>query len=405
MKQQKQNKKSSPVLMVLTAITAVLAFLPSTVLAYGPERQTYTMQHPADHVVLNSITDNPTVGDERNFVHVKEAGAEKYSDEIEIEPGKEYVVYITYHNDAASNLNESGKGIARGMKVSAQFPTEVTPEKKGKISAILSATNADPKEVWDEAYMTTKYDQVLLRYKVGSAQIHNAWDTNGSVLSQAMFSEGTYLGYNTLNGILPGCAEYSGYITYTLIAENVGASVEKTVSADGQNFYENINVKPGDEVTYKVEFKNVGIIDLTNVTFKDNLPEGLTLVEGSTYIYNNAHPDGEKLTDLIDKNGYNTGLYGKGAYATITYKAKVSENVECGNLVNNIIVAHDAGEVSDGATVVVGDCVPAEIPSTGPAEVVLALVIVTGIGVGAVYFVKTRKQLKTTINDVTSNDK
>lgn len=400
MKKQKTNKKTSPVLMALAALTAVVAFIPSTVLAYGPERQTYTMAEPADHVVFNSITDNPKVGDERNFVRVKEAGGSEFTDEVSVEPGKEYIVYIYVHNNAASNLNQSGKGIASATRLSTQFPTEVTPSKRGQITAWITASNANPTEVWDEAYMTTTYDQVLLRYKNGSAQIHNAGNVNGSVLSRAMFEEsGTYLGYDTLDGHIPGCAEYSGYVTYTLIADEVGANVSKTVSLDGENFYENVDAKPGDTVTFKVDFKNVGTKDLTNVTFRDVFPDGLTLVEGTTYL------DGEKMTDLINKNGYNTGLYGKGAGATLTYQAKVSETATCGNLVNTIYVDHDAGEISDGATISVGNCLPAEIPSTGPAEVVLAVVIVAGIGTGMAYYFKSRKQLKTTIEDVTHDDK
>lgn len=400
MKKQIMNqikKGGNRVAMGITAVVAMVAFIPSSVaLAWGPDRPTYTMENPADHVTFNSITNNSTIGDERDFVHIKEAGAEKFSDTVEVEPGKEYIVYISYHNDAASNLNASGKGVATGVRLRTQFPTEVTPAKRGQVSAVISSTNAEPKEVWDEAFMTTKYEQVLLQYKVGSATIHNGWGTNGKVLSRAMFESGTYLGMDELDGRILGCAQYGGYVTYTLIASNVGAEINKLVSRDGQNFYENVTVRPGEEVTFEVNFKNTGTSDLTNVTFHDVFPDNLELVSGTTVLYDNTYPNGEKMTDLINKNGYNVGGYGNGGYVKLVYKARVSEKAACGSsLVNKAFMDSDQGEISDGATVNVEcDNVPTELPSTGPAQIVGAVVIVGGIGVLAVYWYRSQMALK-----------
>lgn len=39
---------------------------------WGPKRPTYTNEHPADHPVFNSITNNAAVGDERDFVRIEE---------------------------------------------------------------------------------------------------------------------------------------------------------------------------------------------------------------------------------------------------------------------------------------------------------------------------------------------
>ena len=366
----KTEKKTKILPMIAAAVTAVAAMLPSAVLAYGPERTTYTMQHPADEVTFNSITDNPVLGDERNFVRVaeKDSGNNFTGGTLKIEPGKVYEVYIGYHNNAKSSLNESGKGIARGVKVSAQYPTVVTPTQTGKVSAIISATNANPQEVWDEAYFTTDYSEVTLSYIPGSAKIYNSFATNGSVLSDAMFKEGgTYIGMNKLDGVLFGCAEYSGHIIYELKAESTGSKLTKTVSTDGTNFSKNVTVKPGDTVTYKVEFENTGTTNLSDVTFHDVLPAGLTLVPGTTYIYNNANPDGKKLSDLITQNGYNTGLYGPGNKATLIYQVKVNDDTKCGNYVNRMYATHSGGEISDGATVKIEDCT--EKPKDSNAQV------------------------------------
>lgn len=389
--------------MFLTAVTALASFLPAyQALAWGPARETFTMEVPASYPTFNSITNNPVLGDERNFVLVAEAGANGvFVDEIKIEAGKEYEVYIGYHNNAAANLNSTGVGIAQQVRLSSQFPATVKPSQKGKISAIISASNTNPTEVWDEAYFTST-EEITLRYKEGSAKIYNSFATNGQVLSENLFSvTGTYLGVNKLDGLMPGCAEYSGRVIYTLVAEKEALEVDKKASLDGNSFSESVTAEVGQEITYKVTFRNTGNTDLTNVTFHDKLPAGLSLVPGSTYL------DGEQLTDLIDKNGYNTGLYGPGTTATLTYKVKVNENAvdngNCGanNFVNTIYVDHDGGETTDGATVIVNRaCTPTELPETGPGEIALAVVAILCVGVGGTYWYRSRKTLKRVTNSV-----
>ena len=66
-------KRTSAVIAVVAAVVAV----PAMLLAWGPTRPTYTIEHPADHVTFNSITNNPNIGgDERDFVGIREKGTE-----------------------------------------------------------------------------------------------------------------------------------------------------------------------------------------------------------------------------------------------------------------------------------------------------------------------------------------
>ena len=48
----------------------------------------------------------------------------------------------------------------------------------------------------------------------------------------------------------------------------------------------------------------------------------MELMPGTTVMTNNANPNGLKMKDIINQNGFNTGLYGPGATCTITYRAK-----------------------------------------------------------------------------------
>ena len=404
---------------IATSVFAVLPFCAAN--AWGPERTTYTVESPAPYATFNSITNNTAVGDERNFVRIGEAGStDPYRDEIEIVPGKEYEVYIYYHNNAASNTNSTGFGMATNTKVSSAYPTIVNVGERGMVSGIISWSyvtpenpdNAQTGTVWDEAYVTTKTDGVVLRYKTGTATIHNAGSANGSVLPSALFTkDGTPIGYNKLTGTIPGCAEYSGYITYTLVAEKVDISLDKKVSTDGENWYENVTVKPGDYVTYKVVFKNTGNTTLTNVIFQDAHDNGLSLRTGSTKIFDVNNVDGKVIDDIIDLSGYNVGDVALGALVQVIYQVKVAEETDyCGKTLNNsITVKYNSTESkTDDASVTVEcegtpekDCKTnpemegcQELPKTGPVEVILACIIVAGIGGGGYYLYRTRRSLK-----------
>ena len=419
--------------MVAVVVTFIAgALLTSGVQAWGPEnRPTYTNESPAPYATFNSITNNVAVGDERNFVRVAEIGtSETYVDEIEVVPGKEYEVYIYYHNDAGSNTNASGYGIATNVKVSSAYPTSLTKGERGMVSGIISYNYVDLQDkthdasVWDEAYFTTKYDNVVLRYKTGTAIIHNAGSVNGTVLPTALFTEdGTPIGFNKLSGTIPGCAEYSGYITYTLVAEYTSSELSKSVSLDGENWYETVEADPGQYVTYKVVFKNTGNTTLTNVIFKDTHSDGLTLRSGSVKVFDADNTSGKVIDDILDISGYNVGDKIAGALVQIIYQAKVDDDAKCKELKNTITVQYNgANQGSGSSTVKTTGCAPdeeptpiptpepeptpeptptpSELPNTGPVEIALAIVIVLGIAIGGFYLYRTRKTLNTVKKNV-----
>ncbi|GEM_PF-5540950 len=131
---------------------------------------------------------------------------------------------------------------------------------------------------------------------------------NGAILPETLFEKGAYLGLGIdtrsgkgvaspglCDGVIPASEDFSGYIEFTLISDNVSCQVDRTLSTDGINYSKVVDVNRGD----------------------------------------------------IDKNGYNTGLYGSGASARIEYKVRI--NAEKGNsLLSRSFVDHDAGEIADG---------------------------------------------------------
>ena len=187
------------------AVVAAAVLVPAALFAWGPDRPTFTMANPAPYVTFNSITDNPTHGDERNFVQIKEASAANstYGENVTLTPGKEYEVYVYYHNNASSNLNDENsqfKGIAKDAFMRVQMPATVAAGEKARFTGFVGASNANPAQVWDEAYGTSA-SAVALRYVPDSAVIHSNGAVNGKKLPNNLYTTGTPLGYDALDGI------------------------------------------------------------------------------------------------------------------------------------------------------------------------------------------------------------
>lgn len=213
-----KNRKIISLVLSLATVTSLVLGKP--VMAWGPDRPTYTMDAPADHATFNSITDNAAIGDERDFVRIVEVDSgNTFTSELELEPDKEYAVYIYYHNDASETFNDAAHnyaGVARDTRVVSYFPDSIKAGERKQIDGIITASNADPKTVWDEAYITAKED-LTIEYVEGTARIYNQWDVNDMILPDSLFTEdGAFIGLTALNGVILGCDRYSGQIIYRL---------------------------------------------------------------------------------------------------------------------------------------------------------------------------------------------
>jgi len=208
--------------------------------------------HPAaTYTLFNRFIDRLTTSgarlDERNFVQICEinsvtdACSGNYVDTINITPGKQYQVYVMFHNNAATNSDGSPNLIysSHNARVNAIVPDSIGANGQKNISSTISwDTPGQPgvtSSVWDEATIKSS-GAANLRYVSGSAKIHmNKFDTSyditgtvDQVLSTSLFNNtGTFLGYwdatqqkLVLDGIVFGCTEYSGWITYRFAVES-----------------------------------------------------------------------------------------------------------------------------------------------------------------------------------------
>lgn len=380
----------------LMAITAVVS-------AYGPERTTFTQAHPATYVTFDSITDNPTYGDERNFFRIRDLTDNKtFEKDAVLVPGKEYEVLVFYHNNASSSLNASGVGVAHGAYARVEMPAVVPAHATGtKAEAFIGASNANPKQVFDYLTMQNRTGtDISLRYLPGTAVIHNKGATNGKKLGDtALFSDsGTPLGFNSLNGDLPGCDQYSGWITFTFKAVQPNFTFQKEVRQAGTTGWHNsVTAKKGSVVEYLLSYENTGTISQLDVKLKDILPAGLTYLSGKTKVYDDENPDGATVGNGIANGGITIGNYAPGGSAYLSLQARVDGD-PCSVLKNTAAVETDNGNKQDTATVTVaGTC--AALPTTGPVEIVAGLVGVGAMTLGVVYYFRSRRDLEDALLD------
>ena len=394
-------KKAPKLTTAVIAIIASAIIVPAALLAWGPERPTFTIEHPADHVTFDSITNNPNYGDERNFVTIKDTAntsAGGWVDDINVVNGKEYYVRAYVHNNAADNL----KLVANN--VTAQFNVPTQTANRIQVDGYISATNASPTKIWDQAVFSGSND-FNLTYVPGSATYTNNVHTDGIALPDSVVGAGAKLGYQTMDGNIPGCYQYSGYVIFKVKATSSDFSLEKTVrvnNATDKTFKKNVTVNPGDKVDYQIYFKNTGGTQLTDVVIKDTLPTGVTYVAGSTALHNSD--DTKAVADGVTAGGVIIGGYMPAGDAYIKFTGQVAANDSlpvCGlnKLVNTAKATTGSGSKEDTAEVDVtevckpkeckpgipeGDtrCVvtptPPELPHTGASEDIAAF-----LGIGA----------------------
>ena len=401
-------KRTSAVLAVIAAVTII----PASLFAWGPSRQTFTTAQPADYVTFNSIIDNPSHGDERNFMQVREANASNtaYADQTSLAAGHEYVVYVYYHNNAASNFNASGVGIAKNAYVKAQIPAVVANGSNAtKAVGYVGASNANPTQVWDDiSFSNTTGGDIALRYVPGSATIHNFGLTNGKTMADSIVTTGASIGFDALDGTVPGCNEFAGFVTFRVKADQPNFTVAKQVHKTGTTGWkESEAVLAGESVDYLVTYKNTGTTAQNDVVINDILPAGVSYTAGSTSVANATNPSGVIVGDNITKGGINIGNYAAGSAAYVKFTAKVGANDSlptCGaNTLRNTAKAQtNNGTKEDTADVTVTKTcqppvtpvtpvTPAELPKTGAGENIAALfglgLLIASIG----YYLASRR--------------
>lgn len=222
---RRHSKKFSlfAIVAVALAMTAVVATA-----GFGPDRPTKVYNGPGtpgfNHVTFNSFTNVPNIGDERNFVTGKIAGADGgfYDPMTKIRGNDELLVRVYVHNGADPSLNANGSGIARNTKVRVQLPAADALAKNQTAKAFVSADNAQPREIYDTLDMSAENGQAFaVKYIPGSASVTS--NTGTQAVSDSIVSTGVNFGDQK------GCFEYIRLVTFKVKVKAPNYTLAKTV--------------------------------------------------------------------------------------------------------------------------------------------------------------------------------
>ncbi|MBR3368687.1 DUF11 domain-containing protein [Candidatus Saccharibacteria bacterium] len=346
-------KKALKTALYASAVLAVSSatFSPVAVMAWGDSdgnsRKSYTIEEIdsgvlGDNIVLNSIS-NSVAGDEKNFVSARELDGKTKdteavwsANEITVEDGKDYIVSMYVHNN-----NPNGtKAVATG--VTTTFAIDQSSASELKIQGQIDTDNASPKSYWDGVIFKSKDGSNfhLDFYKDSGLLENNGIGKNGGVrLDDKIVTEGVKIGYDALDGRIPGCYQYASYVSIKVKAvydTNFTVNKEVRMAGTKDKFGESVDAKVGDLVEFQITYENTSDGVQKGVTVKDVMPTNLEYQKGTTKLYN-GQINGLTAEDTLTTDGLQIGSYEKDSVAVIRYIAKVVDNdLYCGdNELNN----------------------------------------------------------------------
>ena len=339
------------------AVVAAAALAPVMVGAWGDNtgnadgRPSYTLEQVnagklGDKITFNSIS-NGKIGDEKNFVGAKVAGATVKTwnaNEIKVKDGETYTIRLFVHNNSPRGM----QAIAKNVKATFSIPTNVA--KTQTIVGYLDSSNATPTRYWDEVKLVAD-ENIYLEYVDGSAMYNN--NKGDFKLPNEVITSGATLGYTSMNGEIPGCYEYSGVVTINVkVHSSVAAKLQKKVRIKGtKEWSESVDAKIGDEVEYQIEYQNLLAEEVKNVMIRDVLPTNVEYVADSTTLFNVSNPNGFHITEnTVTTTGINIGSYTAKSNAYVRFTGKVvDKTMDCGKnqLVNWANVTVNSSTVKD----------------------------------------------------------
>ena len=389
-------KKQSAFL--LTVLLTVALFMPMPAYAWGDNiggRDIYSLQEVnegalGDTIAFNSISiqdadytwykeatgeDLPSgiITEEVNFVGARMVGENQGAqnvwngNEIKVVDGEFYYIRLYAHNN-----NPGGYGaVAKDTKVSFNIPQESAASIR--VNGYLTSSNAYPSEYVD--YVDFVAEQPFhLEYVYGSALLeNNGIGADGDIqLSDdiaASESGGVLIGYDELDGRVPGCYQYANYITIMVkVVYDYSFALDTQVRLAGsadEPWQKEGAAEVGDTIEFQLTYENTDNFTQEDVVIRSVLPDNLEYVAGSTVLYNVNYPNGlVSDTDAVVDNGINIGAYTAGSNAFVRFTAKVvDEDLAWGSntLVNWGRVSVGETLQQDAASVIVQNNTPFHI--------------------------------------------
>lgn len=312
----------------------------------GGGRSSYTYEQInqgvlGDKIVFNSISDG-VIGDEKNFVGAREntginAGKDNVwnGNDINVENGKEYLIRLYVHNNSPKGMD----AVAENTHVSFNIPNESARDIR--VNGFIKADNADPQEYWDhvDLHSDTAFH---LEYVYGSALLENQgigksvqnggqgpYQLSDDIVKAA--SGGILIGYDAIDGRIPGCDQYAAYVAIRVkVVYDYNFTAETKVRLVGDTEWsDTVKANVGDKIETQIAYHNIGDIEQNDVMVKNLLPSNLQYIPESARL----EKSGDLTVDLSTLTTFpvNIGSYAPNESARLTFVSElVSDDLSAG---------------------------------------------------------------------------
>ena len=372
---KKLLNKPSKAKLLITSIATIGVLVTSAIALAGwtPGRPVFDWNNPDDRKgsltgpVFNSFINTPYYGDERAFLDASRTDQATQPNAFKdvlpnVTKGSKEVILRTYvHNNANQSTNDAQHdhiGIARNTKVRITLPTGTETALRAR--SYITADNATPAEVTDTAELVDS-SPFAIQYIPGSAVIYNSAHNGGVKLGDGIVGSGVQIGYENMNGNLPGCFEYQAIVEIRVKILTPDLKVEKQVRKPGETaWHKSVDAKPGETVQWLVKVTNTGDTVQHNVVASDLLPPHVSYVADSAKWYsasqNGVPYNFNQFIVNEGKGGYVFGNYAaNGGGFLVRFDTKVKGDFDpCSIAIRNIGHAkstENPGEISDYADV------------------------------------------------------
>lgn len=321
--------------------------------------------------VFNSFVNTPSYGDERAFLDARrsdQTAEGSYKNELaNVTEGSREVVLRTYiHNNGNQDLNASGVSVAKNAKVRIALPTAESQALRAR--SYISADNA---ALVEDTVDLVGGQNFRVEYIPGSAKLYNYGPfKNGTAISDSVVTTGAPIGYDAMNGNLPGCFDYAATVQIRvriIVKQTPKLTVNKEVRKAGEKEWKKeVSAKPGEKVEWLITAQNTGPTVQNNMIVRDVPAPNNTLVSGSVRwidVNQNAAQTDKPLFD----GGINVGNYGSNGGFYMMYASTVDGNFkECEARVRNqaFVRSDQVTEIGDTADVIITreNCNPPKNP-------------------------------------------
>ena len=155
-----------------------------------------------DHVVFDSIANDPGAGNETTFLGAKVlGGSDSIQSRVDVKIGDTVLIRALIENDAAINGTHGQSLVANDTRFNLSIPTNSSSELP--LIGHISATNAAPQSIYDSTFLHAK-TRFAIEYDWGYAVLANRTHKKLS-LSDDIIGEGALVGSDRPHGnFLPG---------------------------------------------------------------------------------------------------------------------------------------------------------------------------------------------------------